>query len=175
MYPKSVTRKLLQGIDILDVLRHYFDDKLKRRGNNPYEWIMLCPFHTEKTPSFTVTARKQFYHCFGCGAHGNAIRFVEEWEGLDFGDAVKKVCDITNFHIASGKTKPQRARRRSRETLRRVVAEHRRKAQERRQYRNIHVGNAAVWKMEREYRFRRFKKSGSKGAKDTKIANYVPF
>lgn len=174
MYPKNAVRFLRFRIEILDVFRHFFGDKLRRRGNNPHEWIMLCPFHNERTPSFTVTTRKQFYHCFGCGAHGDAVHFVMEYQGLDFCAAVVRVGEITGFHLASGKTKPGRARRRSRNTLRRVEAEHCREAQEKRMYRNLHTANAAVWKMEKEYRLRRFKKSTEK-ARGTKFENYIPF
>ena len=139
MYPKSAIDKLLSRIDILDVIRHYLGGGLKQRGGNSHEWIALCPFHTEKTPSFTVTTRKQFFHCFGCGAHGNAIRFVREYEGLDFHGAVKKIEEITKIHIASGRTKSKRARQRSRETLRRIKSAHRRNAQEEREYRNLRI------------------------------------
>ncbi len=62
--------------------------KLRRQGR---EHIGLCPFHNEKTPSFTVADDKHFYHCFGCGAHGDAIRFIVETEGLNFREAVEKL------------------------------------------------------------------------------------
>jgi len=77
-----------QGIDT-DALRHAASlagvigarIKLARRGS---EWIGLCPFHDEKTPSFSVNEAKGFYHCFGCGAHGDVIRFIADFHGLDF-------------------------------------------------------------------------------------------
>ncbi len=62
--------------------------KLTRAGR---EWKACCPFHNEKTPSFTVNDEKHFYHCFGCGAHGDAIRFLTENRGLPFMDAVKEL------------------------------------------------------------------------------------
>lgn len=62
--------------------------KLIKRGR---EWVGLCPFHSEKTPSFTVSESKGFYHCFGCGAHGDVIGFVSRREGLSFPDAVERL------------------------------------------------------------------------------------
>ncbi len=61
---------------------------LKRAGR---EFKALCPFHDERTPSFTVSPRKQFYHCFGCGAHGDAIRFLMDYDHLSFRDAVEEL------------------------------------------------------------------------------------
>ena len=61
--------------------------KLIRAGR---EWKACCPFHNEKTPSFTINDEKGFYHCFGCGAHGDAIRFLTDARGLPFMDAVKE-------------------------------------------------------------------------------------
>ncbi|WP_310496398.1 CHC2 zinc finger domain-containing protein, partial [Sandarakinorhabdus sp.] len=62
--------------------------KLARAGR---EWKGCCPFHNEKTPSFYVNDDKGFYHCFGCGAHGDVIRFLTDAEGLPFMDAVKQL------------------------------------------------------------------------------------
>ena len=62
--------------------------KLIRAGR---EWKACCPFHNEKTPSFTVNDDKGFYHCFGCGAHGDAIRFLTDHRGMPFMDAVKEL------------------------------------------------------------------------------------
>src|SRR5579884_1645002 len=74
-------RTLLSGVIARSV-------KLTRAGR---EWKACCPFHNEKTPSFTVNDEKGFYHCFGCGAHGDAIRFLTEAGGLSFMDAVKEL------------------------------------------------------------------------------------
>ena len=60
--------------------------ELKRAGA---EFVACCPFHTERTPSFTVSPAKGFYHCFGCGAHGDAINFVREHDGVGFAEAVR--------------------------------------------------------------------------------------
>ena len=66
--PQSFIQDLLNRVDIVDVVERYVP--LKKAGAN---FVACCPFHNEKTPSFTVSPTKQFYHCFGCGAHGNAI------------------------------------------------------------------------------------------------------
>ncbi|MDX1539914.1 MAG: DNA primase [Geminicoccaceae bacterium] len=73
--------------------------RLVRRGR---ELTGLCPFHNEKTPSFTVAEAKGFFHCFGCGKHGNAIDFVMEIEGLDFGEALARLAEQTGLPLPSG-------------------------------------------------------------------------
>ena len=70
--------------------------KLQRAGR---EWKACCPFHKEKTPSFTINDEKGFYHCFGCGAHGDAIRFLTEARGLPFMDAVKELADAAGMEV----------------------------------------------------------------------------
>ena len=70
--------------------------KLTRAGR---EWKACCPFHKEKTPSFTVNDEKHFYHCFGCGAHGDAIRFLTDARGLPFMDAVKELADAAGLEV----------------------------------------------------------------------------
>jgi DNA primase len=70
--------------------------KLTRAGR---EWKACCPFHNEKTPSFTVNDEKHFYHCFGCGAHGDAIRFLTDQRGLQFMDAVKELADEAGMDV----------------------------------------------------------------------------
>ncbi len=84
MIPKSFIQDLLNRIDIVDVIERYVP--LKKAGAN---FVACCPFHNEKSPSFTVSQTKQFYHCFGCGAHGTAIGFVMEHAGMGFVDAVE--------------------------------------------------------------------------------------
>ncbi len=84
MIPQSFIQDLLNRVDIVDVVGRYV--QLKKGGAN---FMGLCPFHNEKSPSFTVSPAKQFYHCFGCGAHGTAIGFLIEYSGLGFIDAVK--------------------------------------------------------------------------------------
>lgn len=72
--------------NIVDVISQYLS--LKKQGK---EYVACCPFHGEKTPSFTVNESKQFYHCFGCGANGDVIKFIEEYSGLDFVEACKSL------------------------------------------------------------------------------------
>src|SRR5687767_2743298 len=83
--------------------------KLQRAGR---EWKACCPFHKEKTPSFTINDEKGFYHCFGCGAHGDAIRFLTEARGLPFMDAVKELADAAGMEVpAPDPRSQQRAER----------------------------------------------------------------
>jgi len=84
--PKSFIQDLLNRLDIVDVIERYVP--LKKAGAN---YVACCPFHNEKSPSFTVSQSKQFYHCFGCGAHGTSIGFVMEHGGLSFVDAVEEL------------------------------------------------------------------------------------
>ena len=84
MIPQTFIQDLLNRIDIVDVVGRYV--QLKKGGAN---LMGLCPFHNEKSPSFTVSPAKQFYHCFGCGAHGSAIGFLMEYAGLSYVEAIK--------------------------------------------------------------------------------------
>ena len=84
--PQSFIQELLGRVDIVEVVDRHV--KLKRAGAN---YVACCPFHSEKTPSFTVSPTKQFYHCFGCGAHGTAVGFLMEHGGLGFVEAVKEL------------------------------------------------------------------------------------
>ena len=86
MIPKSFIQDLLNRLDIVDVIERYVP--LKKAGAN---YSACCPFHNEKSPSFTVSQTKQFYHCFGCGAHGTAISFVMEHLGLGYVDAIEEL------------------------------------------------------------------------------------
>jgi len=82
--PESFIQDLLNRIDVVDVIDASVP--LKKAGAN---YIACCPFHNEKSPSFTVSPTKQFYHCFGCGAHGTAIGFLMEYQGVDFVEAIE--------------------------------------------------------------------------------------
>lgn len=84
MIPQTFITDLLNRVDIVDIVGRYV--QLKKGGAN---FMGLCPFHNEKSSSFTVSPTKQFYHCFGCGAHGTAIGFLIEYSGMGFVDAVK--------------------------------------------------------------------------------------
>ena len=83
MIPQSFIQELIARIDIVEVVGRVV--KLRKAGAN---YLGLCPFHGEKSPSFTVSPSKQFYHCFGCGAHGSAIGFLMEQAGLSYVDAI---------------------------------------------------------------------------------------
>jgi DNA primase len=86
MIPQDFIHQLLDRTDIVAVVERYVP--LKKAGAN---WQARCPFHNEKSPSFTVSQSKQFYHCFGCGAHGTAISFLMEHAGYSFIEAVKEL------------------------------------------------------------------------------------
>ena len=92
--PDHFIDELLARVDIAEVVGERV--QLKRSGSNYHG---LCPFHGEKTPSFTVAADKQFYHCFGCGAHGSAIRFLMEYDRLEFREAVEQLAGIVGMEI----------------------------------------------------------------------------
>ena len=102
MIPKSFIQDLLNRLDIVDVVERYVP--LKKAGAN---FVACCPFHNEKSPSFTVSQSKQFYHCFGCGAHGTAIGFVMEHAGLGYVEAIEELArgvglDVPHERSAAG-------------------------------------------------------------------------
>ncbi|MCK9539466.1 CHC2 zinc finger domain-containing protein [Dokdonella sp.] len=84
--PPRFIDELLTRVDVVDVVGERV--QLRRTGS---EWTACCPFHDERTPSFTVSPAKQFYHCFGCGAHGSAIGFLMNYDRLEFVDAVEEL------------------------------------------------------------------------------------
>jgi DNA primase len=94
MIPQSFIQELLGRVDIVDVVDRHV--KLKRAGAN---YVACCPFHSEKSPSFTVSPTKQFYHCFGCGAHGTAVGFLIEYSGLGFVEAVKELSQSVGLKV----------------------------------------------------------------------------
>ena len=97
--PDSFIQELLNRVDVVDVIDASVP--LKKAGAN---YSACCPFHNEKTPSFTVSPTKQFYHCFGCGAHGTALGFLMEYQGLGFVDAIHELAKRV------GMTVPQETR-----------------------------------------------------------------
>ena len=112
MIPESFKQDLLNRVDIVDVVSRYV--RLKKGGAN---FTGLCPFHNEKSPSFSVSPAKQFYHCFGCGAHGNAIGFLMSYAGLGYVDAVKDLAASAGMQMPEFRpASPQEAARRERET-----------------------------------------------------------
>ncbi|MGM0785146.1 MAG: DNA primase [Pseudomonadota bacterium] len=109
--PQRFIDDLLARVDVVEVVGERV--ALKKTGRNHSG---LCPFHQEKTPSFTVSADKQFYHCFGCGAHGNALRFLMEYERLSFPEAVEQLAGRLGLEVPrEGRDDPQaQARERKR-------------------------------------------------------------
>jgi DNA primase len=100
--PDSFKQDLLNRVDIVDVVSRYV--QLKKGGAN---FQGLCPFHSEKTPSFTVSPAKQFYHCFGCGAHGNAIGFLMAYAGLGYVDAIKDLASGVGMQVPESRPRTQ--------------------------------------------------------------------
>ena len=94
MIPQSFIQDLLARVDIVDVIERYLP--LKKGGAN---YFACCPFHGEKSPSFSVSPSKQFYHCFGCGAHGSALGFMMEYSGLNFVEAVKELAAQVGMQV----------------------------------------------------------------------------
>ena len=94
MIPNDFIQTLLARVDIVDIVDRYVP--LKKAGAN---YVACCPFHSEKTPSFTVSQTKQFYHCFGCGAHGTAIGFLMEHAGKPFPDAVEELARDAGLEV----------------------------------------------------------------------------
>ena len=94
MIPQSFIQELLNRLDIVDVIERYVP--LKKAGAN---YMACCPFHNEKSPSFSVSPSKQFYHCFGCGVHGSAISFVMEHQGLSFPEAVEELAKSSGLAV----------------------------------------------------------------------------
>ena len=92
--PQNFIDDLISRLDIVDVVSAR--TRLKKAGKN---YSACCPFHNEKTPSFTVSPDKQFYYCFGCGATGSALKFVMEFDGLEFPDAVEKLAGDLNIEV----------------------------------------------------------------------------
>ncbi|MCB2016267.1 MAG: DNA primase, partial [Hydrogenophaga sp.] len=104
--PQSFIQELLARVDVVDVVGKYV--QLKKGGAN---FMGLCPFHGEKSPSFSVSPSKQFYHCFGCGANGNAIGFLMEHAGMSFIEAVKDLAAQVGLQVPEDDVSPQERER----------------------------------------------------------------
>jgi DNA primase len=112
MIPDSFKLDLLNRIDIVEVVGRYV--QLKKAGAN---LSGLCPFHNEKTPSFTVSPAKQFYHCFGCQKHGNAIGFLMDYGGMGYVEAIKDLASMVGMQVPEGQPRsPEEAKKKERET-----------------------------------------------------------
>ena len=116
MIPQQFIQELLHRVDIVDVVDRYV--RLKRAGAN---FVACCPFHSEKSPSFTVSQTKQFYHCFGCSAHGTAIGFMMEYGGLGFVDAVKELAQSVGLTVPEERSEHSQRRAEQSEDLHAVL------------------------------------------------------
>ena len=111
--PRVFINDLLARTDIVDLIDARV--KLKKQGKN---YHACCPFHNEKTPSFTVNGEKQFYHCFGCGAHGNAIDFLMNYDKLEFVETVEELAAMHNLDVPyEAGNGPSQIERHQRQTL----------------------------------------------------------
>ena len=106
MIPNDFIQALLSRVDIVEVIDPHLP--LKKAGAN---YVACCPFHNEKSPSFTVSPSKQFYHCFGCGAHGTAIGFLIEYSGMSFPEAVADLARGVGLEVPRITTPGSEARR----------------------------------------------------------------
>ena len=100
--PQSFIQELLSRVDVVDIVGKYV--QLKKGGAN---FMGLCPFHGEKSPSFSVSPTKQFFHCFGCGKNGNAIGFLMEHAGMTFIEAVKDLAQQTGMVVPEEQQSPE--------------------------------------------------------------------
>ena len=103
MISKHSIEALKQQIDIIEIVGAYVE--LKKAGSN---YVACCPFHNEKTPSFVVSPVKGFYHCYGCGVGGDAIKFLMEYEKISFVESVEKIAAIMGFTLERDKKKKKK-------------------------------------------------------------------
>src|SRR5690242_8878315 len=102
MIPQETIQQIVSRIDIIEIINSFV--KLKKRGTN---YIGLCPFHNEKTPSFTVSPSKEIYKCFGCGRSGNAVSFLMEHEKYSYVEALEWLAAKYNVEIEETETSPE--------------------------------------------------------------------
>ena len=107
-YSDEVIDQVRSANDIVDVIGQSVP--LKRGGSN---YIGLCPFHNEKTPSFSVSRSKQMYYCFGCHKGGNVITFVEEYNNMNFTEAMQYLADRAGIRLPGGKSRRRHSDHRS--------------------------------------------------------------
>ena len=116
-YPEELIEEVRTRNDIVEVISGYV--RLQKKGSN---YFGLCPFHNEKSPSFSVSPGKQMYYCFGCGAGGNVITFLMEYENQTFPEAVRTLAHRTGQR-RNGISAQKRIKRRDDESLRAGVCE----------------------------------------------------
>ena len=102
MIPPAFVQDLLSRVDIVEIVGRQV--QLKKAGSSHKG---LCPFHGEKTPSFTVSPTRQTYHCFGCGVHGNAVGFLMEQHGMGFVEAVRDLAQQVGMTVPEDDTTPE--------------------------------------------------------------------
>ena len=100
--PQTFIQELIARADVVDIVGRYV--QLKKGGAN---FMGLCPFHAEKSPSFSVSPTKQFYHCFGCGKSGDAISFLMEHTGASFHEAVEDLAQQYGMQVPEEAGSPQ--------------------------------------------------------------------
>ena len=105
-YSEEIIDEVREKNDIVDVISPYV--RLTKRGSN---YVGLCPFHNEKTPSFSVNTERQCFHCFGCGVGGNSISFVMKYENLTFTEAVKQLADKVGMNLPEENYNPEYRKR----------------------------------------------------------------
>ncbi len=105
-YPEELIQEIRERNDIVGVISEYVT--LTRKGHN---YFGVCPFHNEKTPSFSVNAQEQYYHCFGCGAGGNVYTFLMQIDNMNFVEAVKALADRAHIDLPEAKLSPQEKKR----------------------------------------------------------------
>lgn len=101
-YPEDLVEEVRSRNDVVDVIGSYV--RLQKKGNS---YMGLCPFHSEKTPSFSVSRNKQMYHCFGCGVGGNVITFVMEYENFSFVEALKMLAERVGVNLPEAEYSPE--------------------------------------------------------------------
>lgn len=93
-YPDELVEEVRMKNDIVDVVSGYV--RIQKKGSS---YFGLCPFHNEKSPSFSVSPNKQMYYCFGCGAGGNVFTFIMEYENYSFPEAIKLLADRAGVNL----------------------------------------------------------------------------
>ena len=115
-YSDEIIEEIREKNDIVDVIGSIIG--LKRTGNS---YMCCCPFHNEKTPSFHVSRAKQIYHCFGCGAGGNVITFLMQYENFTFQEALKYLADRSGVSLPEVELTPSQKKQESRKEILREI------------------------------------------------------
>ncbi|MDD3706413.1 MAG: CHC2 zinc finger domain-containing protein, partial [Clostridiaceae bacterium] len=118
LFSEDKISEIIEKNDIVDVISEYMT--LKRSGSN---YMALCPFHSEKTPSFSVSSSKQIFNCFGCGVGGNVITFIQKIERTEFVEAVKMLAERSGVQLNEDKDPKNLERAKLKRTLYKVNTE----------------------------------------------------